>query len=85
MVTALSMSDAQFMLTGVTGETEGTQRITLKKQTQATAMILRGIPNLPRLKGPFGMLVRTQISLHKRGRPYEILIQMTAVLMIACQ
>lgn len=79
------MTDAQFMVSGDTGDTEGTQRITLKKQIQTTEIILRGILNLPRLKGPLGISFLTQISLHKNGIPYDTLIAITAVLIMASQ
>jgi hypothetical protein len=52
IITPPIIRDAQFMVSGDTGETEGRQRTTLKKQIHTTLMMLSGRLNLPRLKGP---------------------------------
>lgn len=63
------MTEAQFIVTGVTGETDGIQRITPKKPTQMQLIMLSGIPNLPKLNGPLGMSPRTQMRRHSNGKP----------------
>lgn len=59
--------EAQFIVSGSTGETEGMQSTTPKKQAQRILMIFKGTPNLPRLKGPLGMVWRDQIRRHSKG------------------
>lgn len=63
------MTEAQFIVSGVTGEMDGIQRMTPKKPTQTQLMMLSGILNLPKLKGPLGISRLTQMRRHSNGRP----------------
>ena len=69
VMTAPIINDAQFIVLVVTGETEGKQRTIPKKQTHATLIALSGKPNLPRLNGPFGILLRVHMSRQSSGNP----------------
>lgn len=69
VMTAPIINDAQFIVLVVTGETEGKQRMIPKKQTQITLIALSGKLNLPRLNGPFGILLRVHMSRQSSGKP----------------
>jgi hypothetical protein len=56
-----------------------------KKQIQIILIILRGTLNLPKSKGPFSILLRVQMIRHKKGIPYDTLIEITAALITALQ